>query len=133
MVNVSPPPPPLSVIWIVRVAVTVSGTSLESVICTENVEEPTVVGVPEITPVVGFKVSPAGSVPLARLHCFKGVVPPVTVSVAEYGVATVPEGVLPEITGAGLTVMLTTFEFDVPPICAVSVTWIGAVKAAGAA
>jgi hypothetical protein len=43
-------------------------------------EVPTVVGVPEITPVAALKVRPAGSEPLAILHV-RGVVPPAATSV----------------------------------------------------
>lgn len=44
---------------------------------------------PLITPVAGFRANPGGSLPLAKLHVY-GVVPPVAVSVCEYGVPTTP-------------------------------------------
>jgi hypothetical protein len=62
-------------------AVTAYGISLESVIRTTKLEVPTLVGVPEMVPVVVSKVRPAGSEPLAMLH-FNGAVPPAAISVA---------------------------------------------------
>jgi hypothetical protein len=59
----------------VSFAVTESGTALESVNWTVNVEVPAEVGVPEIVPVVGLSVSPAGREPLA-IENAKGAVPP---------------------------------------------------------
>jgi hypothetical protein len=47
---------------------------------TVKLEVPAVDGVPEITPVPGVSVSPAGSVPLAIDQVYGGV-PPVAVSV----------------------------------------------------
>jgi hypothetical protein len=41
-----------------------------------------VVGLPEITPVLVFRVNPAGSVPALTLHVY-GEVPPIAVSVYE--------------------------------------------------
>ena len=66
---------------ICRDAVTVSGTSLWSTTCATKLLVPVCVGVPEITPVVALKVSPAGSDPLARLSV-RAPVPPDAVSVA---------------------------------------------------
>jgi hypothetical protein len=48
---------------------------------TVKLEVPVVVGVPEITPVAGARVSPAGNVPLAIDQEYGGV-PPVAVRVA---------------------------------------------------
>jgi hypothetical protein len=65
---------------IVSGAVTVNGTLLESTTLTAKLKVPSVVGVPEITPVVVLKVRPGGSVPLAKLHT-NGEVPGVATSV----------------------------------------------------
>ena len=73
---------PPAVIVICRDAVTVSGTSLESVAWITNDDVPETVGVPEITPVEALKVRPAGSVPLAS-DSFTAPVPPDVVNVAE--------------------------------------------------
>src|SRR5262249_3149348 len=48
---------------------------------TVTLEVRVAVGVPEITPLTGVRVSPAGSVPLAIDHVYGGV-PPVAASVA---------------------------------------------------
>jgi hypothetical protein len=50
-----------------------------------------VVGVPEITPVLVFSVSPAGSDPAVMLHVY-GAVPPTAPSMNEYAVPTMPAG-----------------------------------------
>lgn len=47
------------------------------------------VGVPLISPVAGFSVNPAGSVPEVSAKVY-GALPPVAVSVCEYGVLTEP-------------------------------------------
>src|SRR4029077_15724441 len=52
-----------------------------SVTSTLKLEVPVAVGVPEITPVLVARVSPAGSVPFARNHMYGGV-PPVARTVA---------------------------------------------------
>jgi hypothetical protein len=69
---------------------------------------PFVVGVPERTPVAEFKVTPAGSVPEARLHTY-GVFPPVAASAAEYGIWVTPFGteVLVMASGTGAEVTVT--------------------------
>jgi hypothetical protein len=111
------PPCPVE-IKIDSCAITENGMSLESMICTEKLEVPATVGVPEITP--ALKLKPAGSEPLATLH-FSGAVPPAAVNVVVYGVPTVPTGGVPVIVGSGLTVMLTVLEFFVPVTPAVKV------------
>src|SRR5262245_48531284 len=58
---------------------------------TVGLETPVAVGVPEITPVLALRASPAGSVPLTIDHVYGGV-PPVAASVAVYGVPTTPTG-----------------------------------------
>src|SRR5215831_19154516 len=52
-----------------------------AVTLTVKPEVPVAVGVPEITPLAGVRVSPAGSVPLAIDHVYGGV-PPVAVRFA---------------------------------------------------
>src|SRR5215471_11604925 len=57
---------------------------------TENVVVPVAVGVPEMIPVAGPNESPAGRLPLRRLHVY-GAVPPDAVKAAVlYGTLTVP-------------------------------------------
>jgi hypothetical protein len=51
---------------------------LESVTVAVKVNVPTAVGVPEITPVELFSVSPAGSAPEVTLHA-QGVAPPAAI------------------------------------------------------
>jgi len=55
-----------------------------------NVDDPTVVGVPEIVP-PPLKLKPAGNVPERTLHEY-GVLPPEAESVDEYGCPFVPSG-----------------------------------------
>ena len=50
---------------------------------TLNVEEPEAVGVPEIAPLEGFSVNPAGSVPELMDQVY-GAAPPLALSVATY-------------------------------------------------
>src|SRR5262245_19211955 len=54
---------------------------IPAVTLTVKPEVPVAVGVPEITPLAGVRVSPAGSVPLAIDHVYGGV-PPVAVRFA---------------------------------------------------
>ena len=61
----------------------------ESAACTVKLFVPVVVGVPEITPVPAFNVSPAVSVPLMMLQ-LSGVFPPVAESVSLYATLIVP-------------------------------------------
>ena len=61
-------------------AVSVDGVDSESATCTVKVEDPTVVGVPEIAPAL-LKVSPAGRLPDARVQVY-GVTPPTAARVA---------------------------------------------------
>ncbi len=51
------------------------GGLLESVTFTVKLEVPAVVAVPEITPVLLFKLRPAGNVPVVMLHVTGGVPP----------------------------------------------------------
>lgn len=66
-----------------------------------------VVGVPDMTPVLAFRASPAGNAPVDTLQLIGGV-PPVVCKVALYALPTVPLGsevvVIPR--GTALTVML---------------------------
>ncbi len=61
----------------------------ESVTLTVKGKVPKDVGVPEMTPVEVLRVSPGGREPALIDHVY-GFVPPVAVSVAEYGVLTLP-------------------------------------------
>jgi len=62
-------------------------------------------GVPEITPLDEFNVTPAGSAPLARLQEYGPPSPPLAANVTEYGALTAPlgrvdpGGLVMEITG----------------------------------
>jgi hypothetical protein len=51
-----------------RFAVAVAGVGSESFTSTVKLDVSAVVGVPEITPVLVFNVSPAGRLPLLMLH-----------------------------------------------------------------
>lgn len=77
---------------------------LLSVTCTVRVALPALDGVPLMTPVVAERVRPWGKAPCEIVQV-TGVAPPDCVSVAEYGLATVPVGKLVVvITGLGLIV-----------------------------
>jgi hypothetical protein len=77
-----------------------------SVTSTVKLNVPVVVGVPEITPVLVESERPPGKLPELRFHVY-GEVPPVAVSVAEYGTFTVPpDKLVVEIFSAGLMMML---------------------------
>jgi len=71
-----------------------------SVTVTKKGNVPAVVGVPEMTPVVGLKVSPGGKAPLVIAQV-QGQLSGAAVNVVEYGVPTCPLGsVLGKIVGA---------------------------------
>lgn len=53
-----------------------------SITRTVKLDLPEVVGVPEITPLVLFRASPAGSLPLLMLQVY-GLTPPLAATVAE--------------------------------------------------
>jgi hypothetical protein len=72
------------------VAVSAAGV-LESVTMAVKLNDPAVVGVPEIVPLAVASVRPAGSVPALTLQLY-GAVPPVAVKVREYGFWAVPPG-----------------------------------------
>src|SRR5271166_531481 len=74
-----PPPPPLALIVMLSAALPVR--ELASVTCTVKLLLPVPVGVPEIIPVLGASVNPAGKLPEMIDHVY-GVVPPVAASVA---------------------------------------------------
>jgi len=59
----------------------------ESVTLNATVNEPDAVGLPEITPVDTFNVTPAGKDPLDNAHVYPDV-PPVTVNVDVYAIPT---------------------------------------------
>jgi hypothetical protein len=61
--------------------VPVAGGISESATWTVNVEGPKVVGIPEIIPLLGSRLNPAGKAPLLTLHVY-GISPPVAVRVA---------------------------------------------------
>lgn len=81
------------------------GVGAESVTSTVKSVVPALVGVPEITPVLGSSVSPTGSsVPAITLQ-EKGAVPPLNCRVALYTLVTFPSGnEVVVITGDGFTV-----------------------------
>ncbi len=86
------------------------GQPVPFVAWTTNVEEPTVVGVPDSTPPV-VSVSPAGSAPLATENV-KGPAPPLAVSVWEYGTPNVPLGIVAgEMTTTGHPEALMTMVY----------------------
>jgi hypothetical protein len=85
-----------------------------------KLNEPEVVGVPEIVPVVADSVSPAGSAPELRLQLY-GAVPPVAVSVVEYAVPVCPEGTELVEIWTGVTAAATVRLNDCVAVCAVGV------------
>jgi hypothetical protein len=62
-----------------------------SATCNVKLAETSSVGVPEIFPVLEFKLRPAGRVPAERLQR-NGAVPPAVRGVCEYGAPRVPPG-----------------------------------------
>ena len=79
----------------------------ESVSWKVRFEVPGAVGVPLMTPVLAFKLRPAGSVPEAMLHV-KGETPPLICRVTLYAVPTVALTSEVEVmAGSGVTVILT--------------------------
>ncbi len=78
---------------------------------TVNPVVPAAVGVPEITPEVE-SVNPAGRVPELIVHVY-GVIPPVAVRVALYGVPTTTDGsdVVVMASGGGATTLMAN-AFD---------------------
>ncbi len=72
----------------------------ESVSLTVKLKVPEDVGVPEITPVVALRTSPAGKEPALIDHVY-GVFPPVAVSVAVYAVPALPPGRDVVVTAGG--------------------------------
>src|SRR5207244_323684 len=79
----------------------------------ETVPEP-LVGVPLITPVAAFRVSPTGSVPVATVQLLYGGRPPAAVNCAEYAVPTVA-------FGSVVVVILTRAAMVIVNDCAVAV------------
>ncbi len=69
---------------------------------------PTADGVPEIAPVAGARLSPAGREPTLTLHVIGGV-PPLVCRTAEYGLFAVPAGseVVEIVNGPVLRVILS--------------------------
>ena len=63
---------------------------------------PVPVGVPEMSPVAGCSLSPAGSAPAVIDQVYLGM-PPAAASVAEYNVPTVPCGSTTVVTANGAT------------------------------
>ncbi len=76
------------------VAVSAAGV-LASVTIAVKLNDPAVVGVPEIVPLATANVKPAGSVPALTLQLY-GAVPPLAVNVAEYAFSAVPPGKEPD-------------------------------------
>lgn len=92
---------------------------VESIACTVKLLVAAVVGVPEITPVPGFKDSPLGSEPAVMLHAI-GVAPPLDCSVALYGVLTVPPD--------SVVVVIVRTEFTRMLSCLMAVCAVGVVE-----
>ena len=73
----------------------------ESATLKVRLEVPLAVGVPEMTPVAGARLSPAGRLPDVMDQVY-GVVPPVALSVAEKSLFGIPPGKLVEVMASGL-------------------------------
>lgn len=106
----------LLVVVSVSPVVAVSAGLLASVtLKVSGVPDTATVGVPVIAPVDAFSESPAGKLPLVSDQAY-GVVPPVAVRVAEYGVPTCPFGSEGVVILRGADVMLK--ERVVALVCA---------------
>jgi len=85
---------------------------VESVTLAVKLNEPDVVGVPEIVPVAAASVSPAGNAPELTLQLY-GVVPPVAWIIVEYATPACPAGIEVVVICTGVTaaatVMLSAF------------------------
>jgi hypothetical protein len=69
-----------------------------------KLDQPALVGLPEIAPVELFNVSPGGNAPITTLHAYGGV-PPVADIWAVYAWPTVPLGRSAFIIVSGVAVM----------------------------
>src|SRR5580704_15896395 len=85
------------------------GGTDESCTVAINGNEPTVVGVPEIWPVVLFKANPGGRLFGVTLHVY-GVAPPVAVSDMLYGWLTVAGGREAVVTESGVAGLIITVK-----------------------
>jgi hypothetical protein len=81
-----------------------------------------VVGVPEMTPLVGSRLRPGGGVPEVTIQLLYGGVPVVAASVWEYGTPTVPPG-SEEVVMLGAAVMLIDSALDMEVAPALSPTF----------
>jgi hypothetical protein len=90
-----------------KAAVAVALGVAESWTWTVKLDVPVAVGVPEMTPVVAFKVRPAGSAPAMMLQVYGGV-PPMACKVWLYAVPLVPPAsdVVVTPSGGSVTVIL---------------------------
>jgi hypothetical protein len=67
-----------------------------SVTVAVKLDVPLVVGVPEITPLLGARLSPAGRLPEVIDHLY-GAAPPLALRAVEKGVPEVPEGSVEDV------------------------------------
>ena len=83
-----------------------------SATCAVNANVPALVGVPAMTPVDAFRVTPPGRLPATMLQLY-GVVPPVAARACEYAAPTLPFGRLAVVSVNGFaTRMLSDFVDD---------------------
>lgn len=110
------------VIVIERAFVACCGGFSESVTFTVKWKVPEDVGVPEITPVEALRTSPNGREPALIDHVY-GVFPAFAVSVAEYGVPTLPCGSDVVVTfGGGMYLKLSNGLAGLVPAGVITVT-----------
>jgi len=87
-----------------------------SVTVAVNLDVPFAVGVPEIMPVAGARVNPAGNVPAVIDQVYDGV-PPLAVIGFEYAVPTVPEGSVALIANVGGAAVAMTIDSWTALVC----------------
>jgi hypothetical protein len=83
-----------------------------SVTVAVKLDVPLVVGVPEITPVLGVKLSPAGRLPEVIDQVY-GAVPPLALRAVEKGVPEIPEGSVEDAIASWIAATTTDVAADV--------------------
>ena len=93
----------------------------ESVTFTVKLNVPMVVGVPEISPVAAFKVSPGGNEPFVIEKVYGGT-PPIATAVDVYGKSAIPTGKGANKNNGGVNGLTVMVQVDVPVLPAESTT-----------
>lgn len=82
----------------------------ESCTVAVNGNEPTIVGIPEITPVEVFKLKPGGKLFVGEILHVYGVAPPLAARVALYVWLTIPGGRELVVTDSAVAGLITTVK-----------------------